>query len=61
MRKIIQISNTSSKQQTRTRHQLGSSRITALCDDGTVWVLDYDSTEVKRVWKKQPDIPQTDQ
>ena len=58
MRKIIQISTDS---QPSSNDWVAWCTITALCDDGTVWALDYDSIKEKKVWKKQPDIPQTDQ
>ena len=45
-RKVIQISESISD---------GTYRnITALCDDGTVWKLNYE----KDIWVKLPDIPQ---
>lgn len=48
MRKIIQISND------------GREPI-ALCDDGTVWKLEFcPNEEVNEKWTRLPDIPQTD-
>lgn len=45
MRKIIQISESNDK---------GDWNVTALCDDGTVWHINY----ISNSWKKLPDIPQ---
>lgn len=33
---------------------------TALCDDGTVWELEFNRISKKREWTKLPDIPQED-
>jgi ribosome-associated toxin RatA of RatAB toxin-antitoxin module len=57
MRKIIQISTVN--------HPLNLiigkwSIITALCDDGTLWQFECDFEIPNKIWKKLPDIPQTD-
>ena len=58
MRKIIQISTDS---QPSSKDWEAWYTTTALCDDGTVWELDCGpSFEKNKVWKKLPDIPQTD-
>jgi len=55
MRKIIQISTDS---QPSSEDWEAWCTTTALCDDGTVWELDYDPIVKIKIWKKLPDIPQ---
>ncbi|HDR1413952.1 hypothetical protein AB6W71_10970 [Pasteurella multocida] len=54
MRKIIQISESSSMSSNPYGHFWGLS---ALCDDGSIWALDGISKE----WTRLPDIPQDEQ
>jgi len=57
MRKIIQISTDSHVWPDSTTWQ----STTALCDDGTVWELEWNPFEKDyKWWTKLPDIPQTE-
>ncbi|MCW4596781.1 hypothetical protein MB831_04740 [Pasteurella multocida subsp. multocida] len=56
MRKIIQICESASAS-----HAFGDCwNLTALCDDGSVWVIDgiCDFKGNPKEWKRLPDIPQ---
>ena len=55
MRKIIQIAIDS---QPTTQDWNAWSVTTALCDDGSVWELQYNPELKQRVWERVPDIPQ---
>ena len=53
MRKIIQISSTHIQGEFRTT--------TALCDDGSVWLIeDEKAWNAKPEWHRIPDVPQDD-
>ena len=57
MRKIIQIAVDSQPES----QSWGSwTCITGLCDDGTVWELDYCHEAKERKWTQIPAIPQDD-
>lgn len=51
MRKIIQISESSSMSSNPYRHFW---RLSALCDDGSIWALGG----ISKKWTRLPDIPQ---
>ena len=55
MRKIIQIAVES---QPDSQSWNAFYTVTGLCDDGTVWELDFNSETQQREWYKLPDIPQ---
>ena len=55
MRKIIQIAVES---QPDSPSWNSFYTVTALCDDGTVWELDFNRETQQREWHKVPDIPQ---
>lgn len=55
MRKIIQISTDS---QPETRCDSAFKITVALCDDGTLWELEWKESVMKEVWTRLPDIPQ---
>lgn len=57
MRKIIQIAVES---QQESNSWPAFYVVTGLCDDGTVWELEFNSATNKREWNKLPDIPQKD-
>lgn len=56
MRKVIQIAMDS--------HPRAVSPLHALCDDGSIWLLDYvaddGSSRAVPQWRRYPDIPQDD-
>lgn len=57
MRKIIQISKDS---QPLDEHWEAWSILTGLYDDGTLWEVNYSDNLSTQIWRKLPDIPQTD-